>query len=197
MTSTLLTGIGELVTNDPARDGLLGAVADAALVIDGGTVAWTGRAADAPDADVRVELGVRADRNRPLIGDVTDGHAHDRGHSGDVGRLANEHVERVRRKVVPRRGICEVPDDESGDVRERATHSELCQHSVEAIGRLADVLEHEQCAAIVGSVGRACERGEKREVAADQPAVPAAAAHGARAIGDATWIMSLDDGTNE
>jgi imidazolonepropionase len=71
VTSTLLTGIGELVTNDPVRDGLLGTVADAALVIDGSTVAWTGRAADAPDADVRVELGGRA-----VLPGFVDSHSH-------------------------------------------------------------------------------------------------------------------------
>ncbi len=42
MSSTVITGIGELVTNDPERDGLLGVVRDAALVIEGDRVAWVG-----------------------------------------------------------------------------------------------------------------------------------------------------------
>lgn len=70
--STLVTGIGELVTNDPARDaGLLGVVADAALVVSGGTVAWVGAARRAPDADTRVDVGGRA-----VLPGFVDSHAH-------------------------------------------------------------------------------------------------------------------------
>jgi imidazolonepropionase len=60
--STLLTNISELVTNDAACDegSPLGLVRDAALVIEDGRVAWVGRAADAPDADERVDAGGRA-----------------------------------------------------------------------------------------------------------------------------------------
>jgi imidazolonepropionase len=71
VTSTLLTGIGELVTNDPAREGLLGTVTDAALVLDGSTVAWTGPADRAPEADVRVELG-----GRTVLPGFVDSHSH-------------------------------------------------------------------------------------------------------------------------
>ncbi len=42
MADLLLTGIGELVTNDPGRDGLLGVVDDAAVAVKGGRVAWVG-----------------------------------------------------------------------------------------------------------------------------------------------------------
>jgi imidazolonepropionase len=45
----LLRGIGELVTNDPAREGLLGTVHDAAVAICGGKVAWAGGLHDLPD----------------------------------------------------------------------------------------------------------------------------------------------------
>jgi imidazolonepropionase len=45
MSELLLTGIGELVTNDPDRDGLLGVVPDAAVAVKGGRVAWVGPAA--------------------------------------------------------------------------------------------------------------------------------------------------------
>ena len=57
MTTTLFTGIGELVTCDPSLgDGSpLGILRDAALVAEGGAVAWVGRAQDAPAADERVE----------------------------------------------------------------------------------------------------------------------------------------------
>ena len=71
MTTTLVTGIGELVTNDPARGPLLGIVPDAALVVDGHHVAWVGPAADAPDADARVDLGGRA-----VIPGFVDSHSH-------------------------------------------------------------------------------------------------------------------------
>ena len=58
--SLLLTGIGELVTNDPSRDGLLGVVRDAALVVEGGTVAWVGPPREAPPTDAAYDVGGRA-----------------------------------------------------------------------------------------------------------------------------------------
>ena len=56
MTAHLLTNIGELSTQDDE----LGRIADAALVIEGGRVAWVGSASDAPDADTADDLGGRA-----------------------------------------------------------------------------------------------------------------------------------------
>lgn len=63
--STLITGISELWTgqDDPIHD--------AALVIDGDTVAWTGVAASAPDADERVDVGGRA-----VLPGWVDSHTH-------------------------------------------------------------------------------------------------------------------------
>lgn len=58
MPATLVTGIGELTTNDDAHAG--GRLADAAVVLDGGLVAWVGRAEDAPAADARVDVEGRA-----------------------------------------------------------------------------------------------------------------------------------------
>ncbi len=70
--STLVSGIGELVTNDFARgDGPLGVIPDAALVVDDGTVAWVGPEAGAPDADLRIDLGGRA-----VVPGFVDSHAH-------------------------------------------------------------------------------------------------------------------------
>jgi imidazolonepropionase len=69
--SVLLTHIGELVTNDPQSSDLLGAIEDAALVVDGSTVAWVGRAADAPDADEVVDVG-----GRTVIPGFVDSHSH-------------------------------------------------------------------------------------------------------------------------
>ena len=55
--STLITRIGELVTND--GDGFA-AMTDAALVIEDGAVAWTGPAGRAPAADSVVDAEGRA-----------------------------------------------------------------------------------------------------------------------------------------
>ncbi|MFL6144495.1 MAG: imidazolonepropionase [Labedaea sp.] len=63
----LLTGIGELTTNDDE----LGRLADAALVLDGDRVAWAGPAARAPEADERVELAGRA-----VLPGWVDSHTH-------------------------------------------------------------------------------------------------------------------------
>jgi len=67
MTTTLITGIGELVTGDVERP----IVPDAALVIDGERIAWVGEAAAAPDADTRVEVAGRA-----VIPGFVDSHTH-------------------------------------------------------------------------------------------------------------------------
>ena len=70
--STLVTGIGELVTNDPALGkGPLGLVPDAAVVVADGFVAWVGTAAAAPDADRRVDVAGRA-----VLPGFVDTHAH-------------------------------------------------------------------------------------------------------------------------
>jgi len=69
--AVLITHIGELVTNDPERDGLLGLVTDAALVVDGGTVAWVGPAAEAPAADEYVDAAGRA-----VLPGFVDSHSH-------------------------------------------------------------------------------------------------------------------------
>jgi len=71
MTTTAITNIGELVTNDPRADDLLGAIEDAALVVDGATVAWVGHASDAPAADEQVDAGGRA-----VIPGFVDSHSH-------------------------------------------------------------------------------------------------------------------------
>ena len=59
--STVVTGIGQLVTNDPgAGPGMLGTVTDAAVVIEGELIAWIGPQAEAPAADSTVDAGGRA-----------------------------------------------------------------------------------------------------------------------------------------
>jgi imidazolonepropionase len=70
--SMLVTGIAELVTNDPELgEGPLGLVQDAALVVDGGAVTWVGPADHAPPADARVDVEGRA-----VIPGFVDSHAH-------------------------------------------------------------------------------------------------------------------------
>jgi imidazolonepropionase len=58
MMTTLLTDIGLLVTNDPTLGtGPTGELTDAALIIDGGRVAWIGAAVDAATAIAELGLG--------------------------------------------------------------------------------------------------------------------------------------------
>ncbi len=71
VTSTLVTGIAELVTNDPAHGGRLGLLTDAAVVVSRGEVAWVGPAARAPAADRRVDLHGRA-----VVPGFVDAHTH-------------------------------------------------------------------------------------------------------------------------
>jgi len=73
VSSLLIAGIGELVTNDPTvGDGSpLGLIADAAVVVEDRTIAWVGAAADAPDCDARRDLGGRA-----VVPGFVDSHAH-------------------------------------------------------------------------------------------------------------------------
>jgi imidazolonepropionase len=71
MSSTLLTDIGELVTNDPEHGGLLGVVRGAAVVVEGDRVAWVGPAAAAPAADAAYDVGGRA-----VIPGFVDSHSH-------------------------------------------------------------------------------------------------------------------------
>ena len=54
MTSTLITNIGQLVTNDPTHDGTkLGLIKDGALLIEDGVIAWAGPTADAPTKQIK------------------------------------------------------------------------------------------------------------------------------------------------
>ncbi len=80
MTRELLTGIGQLVTNDPADPGAtgidrLGLVTDAAVLIEDGRVAWVGSASAAASAvtaaDVVTDLG-----GATVIPGFVDSHSH-------------------------------------------------------------------------------------------------------------------------
>ena len=69
--STLVTNIGELVTNDPSAGDLLGLRTDAAIVVEGGRVSWLGAAAEAPAADEVVDADGRA-----VLPGFVDSHSH-------------------------------------------------------------------------------------------------------------------------
>ncbi|NNC93419.1 MAG: imidazolonepropionase [Acidimicrobiia bacterium] len=90
MTDLLLTGIGELVTNDPDRDGLLGVVSDAAVAIKAGRVAWVG-----PEAGVLREFRELPELDcagRAVIPGFVDSHTH----LVFGGNRAGEFARRVR-----------------------------------------------------------------------------------------------------
>ncbi|WP_395106682.1 imidazolonepropionase [Actinomadura sp. SCN-SB] len=70
--SIAIINIGELVTNRPGLgEGPLGLLADAALVIDGGVIAWVGPSSAVPAADESYDAGGRA-----VLPGFVDSHAH-------------------------------------------------------------------------------------------------------------------------
>jgi imidazolonepropionase len=71
MSSTAVTGIGELVTCDGTGPDLLGIRSNAALVVEDGMIAWIGSAADAPAADDQIEVEGRA-----VVPGFVDSHSH-------------------------------------------------------------------------------------------------------------------------
>lgn len=71
MRSTLVTGIGELLTCDGLTPDLLGVRHDAALIAEGGRIAWVGDACTAPEADRRLDVDGRA-----VLPGFVDSHAH-------------------------------------------------------------------------------------------------------------------------
>jgi imidazolonepropionase len=71
VSSTLITGIGELVTCDGTSSDLLGIRSNAALVVEDDTIAWIGAAAEAPAADAKIDVG-----GRVIIPGFVDSHSH-------------------------------------------------------------------------------------------------------------------------
>ncbi len=67
MSTTLLTHIGELTTNDADRP----LRTDAAVVVEGSRIVWVGSAAEAPAADHQVDAGGRA-----VVPGFVDSHSH-------------------------------------------------------------------------------------------------------------------------
>ncbi|MFC9620889.1 imidazolonepropionase [Streptomyces sp. NPDC056930] len=73
MTTTAITNIASLITNDPSLcvDSPLGLIRDAAVVIEGDRVVWTGESSKAPATDNAVDAGGRA-----AIPGFVDSHSH-------------------------------------------------------------------------------------------------------------------------
>ncbi|SCF87403.1 imidazolonepropionase [Streptomyces sp. Ncost-T10-10d] len=73
MTTTAITNIASLVTNDPSLcvDSPLGLIRDAAVVIEGDRVVWAGESSKAPATDNAVDAGGRA-----AIPGFVDSHSH-------------------------------------------------------------------------------------------------------------------------
>ena len=70
--STAFTNIGSLVTNDLEQGfGLLGEIADAAFVVEAGSISWVGSASELGATDELVNLG-----GRGVIPGFVDSHAH-------------------------------------------------------------------------------------------------------------------------
>ncbi|WSQ09701.1 imidazolonepropionase [Streptomyces sp. NBC_01231] len=72
-TTTVITNIATLVTNDPSLgdNSPLGLIQDAAVVIDGDRIVWTGESSKAPATDNRVDAGGRA-----VLPGFVDSHSH-------------------------------------------------------------------------------------------------------------------------
>ena len=74
MTSSLITNIAQLVTNDPNHDGTkLGVIENAALLIEDGVIAWAGPVADAPTHHIKHRIDAHA---RAIVPGFVDSHTH-------------------------------------------------------------------------------------------------------------------------
>jgi imidazolonepropionase len=71
MSSTAVTGIGELVTCDGTGPDLLGILTNAALVVEDERIAWIGPASKTPAADTMIDVG-----GRVIIPGFVDSHSH-------------------------------------------------------------------------------------------------------------------------
>src|SRR2546423_5672286 len=72
-----------------------------------------------------IELGHRAQWERPLIVDMSEWNAGDGRHTGDISRFAEHVIEWTRARVVWVRSIGELPERDPREHVERAAHREL------------------------------------------------------------------------
>src|SRR5690349_17803430 len=84
--------------------------------------------------------------------------------------------------------VADVAERDAGQILEGAGEPQLLQHAIDAIGRLANVLEHKDGPGVIRRVLRAGERGEQRKVSTDEPAGGTTATQRARSRCDAAWI---------
>jgi imidazolonepropionase len=89
MSNLVITNIGELATNDPAGEGLIGLVRDAAVVIQDGVIAWVGFHGDLPAEYTNLPL-MDADGASVVPGFV-DAHTH----VVFAGNRSHEHAMRL------------------------------------------------------------------------------------------------------
>lgn len=85
--SIALTNIGQLVTNDPDRDGLLGVIPDAALVVDDGKISWVGSRREMPEVPDVIDC-----RGLAVLPGFVDPHTH----VAFAGDRAGEFARRLR-----------------------------------------------------------------------------------------------------
>jgi imidazolonepropionase len=71
MSSTAVTGIGELVTCDGTGPDLLGIRTNAALVVEADMIVWIGPTAETPAVDARIDIAGRA-----IVPGFVDSHSH-------------------------------------------------------------------------------------------------------------------------
>ena len=125
--SVLIDNIGSLVTNDPAHGGLLGAITDAAVVLDGDRIAWVGPRAElcGAGADERLDAGGRA---------VVPGFVESHSHLVFAGERAEEFAARMAGESYAAGGIRSTlaktraaTDDELGGNVARLTGEYLAQ----------------------------------------------------------------------
>ncbi len=90
MGDLVVANIGELVTNDPARDGVLGILTDVSIVLRDGRVAWIGVDEDMPDE--HRPIPVFDARGNAVIPGFVDAHTH----AVFAGDRAHEHAMRLR-----------------------------------------------------------------------------------------------------
>jgi imidazolonepropionase len=125
--SVLITGIGELTTNDVEW----GTLTDAALVLDSGLVAWIGSARQAPVADVRIDVDGRA----ALPGWV-DSHTH----LVFAGDRTGEFAARMAGKPYEAGGIA-VTVEATRAARDDELAANLRRHMAEAVAQGTTCLE--------------------------------------------------------
>jgi imidazolonepropionase len=89
MSNLLITNIGELVTNDPDREGLAGVVLGAAVVIRDGVIAWVGSVDDIPNE--HSSLPVMDVAGAAVVPGFVDAHTH----AVFAGDRSREHAMRL------------------------------------------------------------------------------------------------------